>query len=117
MSYNIDFATYSLSKEIACGTWVDGKTIYKKTVYWASLPNTTEVQSGSLGITNINAIKIEGSATAGTGVIFVNMYRPLAPESTWSVRVDNATGLLYVGTGTNYTSYSGYATIYYTKSS
>ena len=116
-SNNIDFATYSLSKEIACGTWVDGKTIYKKTVYWSSLPNNTEVQSGSLGVSNINAIKIEGSATAGTGVIFVNMYRPAAPESTWSVRVDNATGLLYIGTGNNYTSYSGYATIYYTKSS
>lgn len=109
--------SYSLSEMNTGAKWVDGKDIYKKTVYWASLPNTTEVQSGSLGVTNINAIKIEGSATAGTGVIFVNMYRPVAPESTWSVRVDNATGLLYVGAGTNYTSYSGYATIYYTKNS
>lgn len=120
-SQNIDFTTlpgnYSLSEVDTGYTWVDGKTIYKKTVYWASLPNATEVQSGSLGVSNINAIKIEGSATSGTGVIFVNMYRPVAPESSWSVRVDNATGLLYISTGTNYTSYSGYATIYYTKNS
>lgn len=109
--------SYSLSEMNTGAKWVDGKDIYKKTVYWASLPNNTEVQSGSLGVANINAIKIEGSATAGTGVIFVNMYRPTSPENTWSVRVDNATGLLYIGAGGNYTSYSGYATIYYTKNS
>lgn len=53
---------YSTSDEIPIGTWIDGKTIYRKTMYWGSMPNKTTVLKNH-NIANIDYIvHVEGIA-------------------------------------------------------
>lgn len=112
---NIDFATFSTTAEIPCGTWVDGSVIYKKTLLISSLPNTGQ---GTYyhNIPNINlVINIEGFYTNDEGTFF--------PANT--VRPDDTIGIgtfvdplntLIISVGTkDRTNYHGYVTLYYTK--
>lgn len=64
-SQNIDFATYSTTEEIEAGTWVDGKTIYKKTIYRNSI-NAGEIDIVH-GINNLDlCVKLEAFEIAAS---------------------------------------------------
>ncbi len=46
---------YSTSNEVPIGTWIDGKTIYRKAMNWGAMPNATTVTKNH-NIANIDYI-------------------------------------------------------------
>lgn len=115
---NVAGTDYSLT-EVNTGTkWVDGKEIYRRTIYVSSFPNTTQSSLGNLLPANISIISIEGMANAGTGVLPVNGIRYGSSgelDGGVACRADQSTGEVIISSNRNYTSYSGYVTFYYTK--
>lgn len=109
---------YSTSEVNTGFTWVDGKIIYKKSVYISSLPNTAGSKIIAHGISNLDAIiNIEGCYMDVNGYIFpVN-----SPVST--INVDSFIRTIVFGNniqinvGMDRSNCSGYVTLYYTKTS
>ena len=113
---NIDFSTLGFGNysetEVDTGfTWVNGKTLYKKTIYISSLPNNTTGYYDH-NISNMETpVKIEpilmnGAETAS----WVVPYKILDLVTVNNTRIEVET--LY-----DFSSYHMYVTIYYTKSS
>lgn len=107
---------YSTTETNTGAKWIDGSTIYKKTVSTGALPNTG-TSTIDTGISNVALIiKFEGYCTNGVGA-----FRPLpcpTDNGSGSVRVDvNSYNSLRIITGSDWSSHSGYVTLYYTKSS
>lgn len=110
---------YSTSEVDTGYHWIDGKTIYKKTVYFSSLPNNT-TKTVSFGVNNVSyVIKMEGSAyRANDGAFFT------LPNAS-ALAVANAIDMAYlanskevqVRTGMDRTNCIAYITVYYTKTS
>ena len=52
---------YSTTEQV-CGTWIDGKTLYQKTIDFGALPNSTtkEVAHGISNVTADNFVYFEG---------------------------------------------------------
>lgn len=108
---------YSTSELNTGAKWVDGKAIYKKTVYTGALPNAT-TKSVAHNISNLNrVIKIEGYAyntTSSTG-----QFLPLVATSVTSqvTVIANATDIV-LESGSNRSDYAeSYITLFYTKNS
>lgn len=101
---------YSLA-EINTGTkWVNGSTIYKKTINFGSLPNaTTASVSHSISSLN-NVVKIEGYMTNGSSWRTL----PYADGAFTSVYANTTQVSIY--TTADMSSWTGYVTLYYTKS-
>lgn len=125
MSNNIDSATYSTSEK-AIGTWIDGNTIYRKTISFSSV---------SPGGRQILDLGLAGGETFGTivkvyGAIHDSSYnwqiipRPLATASQWEISVGDfgssdigGSGHFGMNIGNGYSSNDyGYITVEYTKS-
>ena len=108
---------YSTEETVSGGTWVDGKTIYKKTINFGALPNATTkaVAHGISGISHI--IDMKGVAWNSSGTTIVLPYaHPQGVQYQVSWHVDNTN--INIITGDNKSGYSScYVTIYYTKSS
>lgn len=97
------------------GVWLDGKTIYKKTVSLGTLPNAT-TNSIAHNISDIDQIvKIEGIARNSSGraipLPHVSTYR--ADYSSVALSADKTN--ITVWPETDRSDYTGEATIYYTK--
>ena len=111
-SIGLDYST----TEVDTGAkWIDGSTIYKKTINFGALPNATS-KSVAHGITNLGVVVgMDGTASNGTYRLFLPY---AAPTSTDCIALDvNATNV-NVGTGYNRSGYTEcYITLYYTKSS
>lgn len=107
---------YSTDEQNTGFTWIDGKTIHKKTLTIQSFPNNAEASLGNLLPAGVKIIKFEGVATAGTGVLGIGYVRP-GSAGIVSVRADQSTGQVLVSSGFDARNYSGYVTFYYTKSS
>lgn len=113
-SSNIDFTTFSTTDEIVCGTWINGKTIYKKTVYFGSLPNNSN-KSVAHGISGIEyVVKIEGINDAG------NAWSPLplvfrGADYIWNLEVYVDPTNITMASSKDLSSRTAYLTIYYTK--
>ena len=112
---NAVISDYSTNEVNTGATWIDGSPIYKKTLYITALPNAT-TKHYSIGESNISAIvKLEGFYTEGTD------YYPLpyVPASLSSaISISASTSSVVISTGSqDYSSKSGYVTVYYTKSS
>lgn len=117
-SQNVDFTTLSgnySTAEIDTGfTWVDGKRVYKKSYYIGSLPNAT-TKSIALDISNLDyVISIDGIAKDGNYQLPINFP---AGDGTLVIRTFINYPNIIIGTGQDRTSYSGYLTIFYTKTS
>lgn len=113
MSHSIDFTTYSTSQEVACGTWIDGKTIYKKTINFGTLPNSTNktVAHNISGFGDL--VKIDGVAyNSNTGNYFPITFND---STRCAVAYANATNVV-VFTNSDLTQYKAYISICYTKS-
>lgn len=112
---------YSTSEE-KVGTWIDGTTIYQKTIDCGALPNTT-TKYVSTDIEASKIVKIEGIATApqsgggdkaitipmpftGSGGTYVGLYAHILANDKISIRVS---------TDADRSAYNGYITIQYTK--
>lgn len=116
-SQNIDCATYSTSQEVACGTWVDGKTIYKKTIDLGTLPNNS-TKNVQYNISNFSRlVKLEGSAYRSTdGANFPLPFASNSGVNVIAISIDTAITSITVVTNTDRSNMTGYITMYYTKS-
>lgn len=108
------FHKYSTTERVV-GEWVDGSTIYEKTVYIAALPNatTTEYETGLSNITPIsfdNILIFQSGNTSKAPYLNMN-------STVWIAIQFNANGKIYFGTNTNQSSTSAYVTLRYIKSS
>lgn len=114
-SDKIDFTTfnYSTSEQVA-GKWVDGKTIYKKTIDFGYLPNNSS-KSVPLGIDNISRIiTIEQSCDNGGGG-YVILSSGTMSAIGWNFYVQSTNANLVVTTNTDRSALRAYFTVYYTK--
>lgn len=114
---NVDFATFSTTAEIPCGTWVDGKTIYKKTIYLGALPNagTKDVLHR---INNISYVcGFSGIAYRPSDDSYFQLSNAPHPTSGLATSVNLVvTGTkIIISAGINRSDMTGYCTIYYTK--
>lgn len=108
---------YSTTEKATGGTWIDGKTIYKKTLNTGTLPNATTktVAHGISGLSRV--LKFEGYAyntndNESQGLPMVTQ------DSNYLVAVTaDATNLVINAAGDRSMFTESFVTIYYTKSS
>lgn len=106
------------TSEINTGTtWIDGSTIYKKTVNTGALNSTDKVTNhGISGIKQV--IKMEGFAIAtspSAGTIYVSLPRAHKDNDHDGISFEAFGNNVKVAVGTNNVFYDSYVTIYYTK--
>lgn len=106
------------TSEINTGTtWIDGSTIYKKTVNTGALNSTDKVTNhGISGIKQV--IKMEGFAIAtspSAGTIYVSLPRAHKDKDHDGISFEAFGNNVKVAVGTNNVFYDSYVTIYYTK--
>lgn len=122
MSSKIDFTTlpgnYSTSEIDTGFTWVDGKTIYKKTINFGALPNATG-KSVPHNISNLDFfIKIEGITQNPTDRVFYQLPKVMISGSSYQAQLQVGNINVRIDTSQNLSSYTEtYVTLYYTKSS
>ena len=111
-------ATYNTS-EIETGEWIDGKPVYQKTIDLGSLPNAAS-KNVAHGITNLDkVVKLDGTATNSSGRTIPLPYITGASSTDSfpqciNLQADRTN--VTVGTlAADRSSYTGYATIHYTK--
>lgn len=108
---------YSTAEVNTGAAWIDGSTIYKKTVNTGTLPDQSMSWTAH-GISNLSrVIKFEGNAYDSTN----SMYIPLPFSGTTGTNVvgvrANGTNI-YIISPEDFSSYTeSYVTLYYTKSS
>lgn len=106
------------TSEINTGTtWIDGSTIYKKTVNTGALNSTNkQTKHGISGIKHV--IKMEGFAIATTtsmGTVYVSLPRAHRDNDHDGIGLEVYGNVVKVSVGTNNVFYDSYVTIYYTK--
>jgi hypothetical protein len=105
---------YSTTETDTGTKWINGDAIYKKTVNIGSLPNNT-TKTITHNIANFgNLVRLEGSFTNGTNSAPIPYAAPTAAKS---VQAYADTSNITIGTGEDRSTYTGYVTLYYTKSS
>ena len=104
-----EMAAYS-DKEIVIGTWIDGRPIYRKVLSLGELPNngTKYVPTGLIH-TDIRIVRLYGNAANGTGKYQSGLNDLYTRINTLS---DNT---LSVVTKADFTGFTGYAILEYTK--
>lgn len=104
---------YFTTEQDTGSTWIDGSTLYKKTIELGALPNAT-TKAVSHGISNLNiVVKIEGFAVIN-GRTLPLPHVSTGQDSHIGIEADRS----YVVVKTfNYdrSGYTGYITLYYTK--
>ena len=103
---------YSTSEQVV-GTWVDGSTLYKKTIDFGTLPNATSKKVAH-NISDLRSIiKIETVATTGENFFPLPF---LGTETNLNITFyANKTNIL-ISAPIDRSSYSAYVTLYYVKS-
>ena len=106
------------TSEINTGTtWIDGSTIYKKTVYTGALNSNNKItKHGISGIKQV--IKMEGLALAtstSVGTIYVSLPRAHRDNDHDGIGLEVHGNVVNVIVGQNNVFYDSYVTIYYTK--
>lgn len=101
--------------EAEIGTWIDGRPLYRKTFAVGDMPNNTTKNVETLTVEEVKqlygvcAAKAEGS---------IDM-RPLPmvdSNASNNIRVDVTSSVLQIISHADWSSYTGYLTIVYTKS-
>lgn len=109
-------STYS-TEEQAVGTWIDGKTIYRKVINFGTLPNATkkEVQHNISDISIFT--KIEGIAIRNDGTKFTQslplVYKNEEMFYNTALAVDNT--IVEIQTAGDRSMFNGYVILEYTK--
>ena len=105
---------YSTNEQVV-GTWIDGSTLYEKTVYIPSLPNNSTGEYNT-GLSNINPIRFDNTLIFQSGNTSKAPY--ISTSGTVAIAIQfNADGKIYFGTNTDQSLTSAYVTLRYTKSS
>jgi hypothetical protein len=107
---------YSTSEVDTKVKWIDNKTIYRKTINIGTLPNAT-TKTVAHGISNLGlVIKAEGFASESSGVRITFPFASVAAAGDQVAMRFEATNVVII-TGVDRSSFSGYITLWYTKSS
>lgn len=111
----MNFGNYSTTEQDTGFTWIDGKTIYRKTVHFGNLPDNA-LKEVNHNITNLSYI-VNFFAMAYNGTRWMPMpaASPLGLQNTVVITI-NATKII-IGTGIDRTADDAYVTLYYTKNS
>lgn len=120
-SNNVDWTTYQLGTEQVVGTWINGKTLYRKTIT-GSLAVSTGANTGEINIgisTSVldEIVRLDRKVQSGTGrdtVDFDNYY--ISANDYARVFARNNTLQLRIGAQQSITKYFTF-TVYYTKTS
>lgn len=101
------------------GVWVDGKSLYQKTIYIPQLPNTSVLEIDP-NVNNLyEIIYFNGYCRPKDKISSPLSYtRPLpnpSPDSNNAIRVDSQNGYIRVVAASNWSNYEGWLTIRYTK--
>ena len=103
------------TEEREVGVWTDGKPLYQKTIPIDSLPNNTSrtytTPSNLDNVIDARGYVISSNTQSGISVRIM----PFAAGGLNDIRVDINDGSLRITTFGNWSGYSGYITIYYTK--
>lgn len=105
-------ALYS-EEEREVGVWTDGKPLYQKTINFGSLPNNT-TKTVSSGLTNVVMHNVFGVAIAPNGFTLTLPHRELSGTGNIDI-VYQADNYVRLATDYNYSSYTSYITLQYTK--
>ena len=105
---------YSTNEQVV-GTWIDGSTLYEKTIYVDSFPNNTSKNLSTPS--NLDMLIDSFGFMKSTTLTGYFRTLPFAAGGTNDVRVDLNGGTLRVVTFSDWSGYDGYITIRYTKSS
>ena len=106
---------YSETEQDTGIKWIDGKTIYQKTIDFGALPNST-TKNVAHNISNIDQIvKIEGFANIGSGTKFTALSSSSTNASYQAALTADKTNVI-IETASNRSTWYGYVTLYYTKS-
>jgi len=112
---------YSTSEQATDRTWIDGRTIYQKTIDFGLLPNAT-LKSVAHGISNLDfTIAWEAVAADTTGGGAGNTEYPLPASNTASLpnqiqlQINTTGATINIRTGSNRSSYYAYITLFYVK--
>ena len=112
---------YSTSEQATNRTWIDGRTVYQKTIDFGLLPNTS-TKTVAHGITNLDfTIAWEAVAADTTGGGAGNTEYPLPASNTAALgnqiqlQITTTGALLSIRTGTNRSTYYAYITLFYVK--
>ena len=114
----VAISNYSLTEVATSATWVDGKTIYKKTVHIGALPNvaTTDYPSG---ITNMDTlVELSGFAYRSSDTATAPLpFATPAGQAIGSILLMyiKSNSSIRITTGTDRSAFDGYVTLYYTK--
>jgi hypothetical protein len=104
---------YSTSEINTGNTWIDGKTIYKKTLNVGNLPNNTEKRV-ALGVVVDQVVKMEGMSYLGTGNAGFQPLPYVSISSPVVLGFGTADNAVVITTNTDQSARTGYVTVYYT---
>lgn len=109
---------YSTSEINTGATWIDGSTIYKKTISTGNLPSSAGSITVAHGISNLGRIlKIEGSyVSVNDGFTFPVNSPAFGSDNQAAIRTVINGANIQVTVGTDRSNCDGYVTLYYTKS-
>ena len=108
---------YSTSEQSTGITWINGKTIYQKTVYFGNLPNNGN-KTVAHGISNLgDVIKIEATARYTNGSFWVLPLVMRGSEVSYQTVLNVDSSVIYMANQADRSAFTAYVTIYYTKRS
>ena len=112
----IDPESYSTNEKKTGGTWVNGKPIYKKSIYISSFPNATTT-TYFLANNVKDVVKLYGQMYRSTdNATFVLPYpSALSLANIVDLTFLGANNSVQVRTGSDRSNCSGYVTVEYTK--
>lgn len=106
---------YSTSEVDTGARWIDGSAIYKKTINLGALPNSTS-KDVAHNISNLGFV-VDIQATASNGTYRIIIPATATSDASHQIAL-NVTGTdVNIVAGDDRSAYSGYVTLYYTKSS
>lgn len=102
--------------EKAIGAWIDGKTLYQRTIAFNTGPFTTSTHINIYNTSNISVKNLEGyinwSTGSSNGIVDFNFYGSADNRIDWSINDNRIIIDLY---GNHFANQDGYVTIQYTK--
>lgn len=120
----IDDASYWTRERQASFTWVDGKAIWTKTLptsAWTAVGTINTIPMGIAGAANsfriidIQCCLSNGTSYTVSNTVLLPHIDVAVPANEISI-VRNTTNIILTSGGTDYSAWSGYVTIHYTKS-
>lgn len=106
---------YSTNEVNTGAKWINGAAVYKKTIDLGSLPNNA-VKAVAHNISNLGfVIDVQATASDGTNRIVIPATATTGTASQVAIYIDGTN--INITSGNDRSAYSGYATLYYTKSS